>query len=106
MKRQVIGPVLALCAIFPCASCRRVDEREFAIDVPRLSAGVTNSIEKVLAGYSGVRKSSIRFDLENKRVSLVYDSMLVAKKNLEISIAELGLEANGVTPGSVGKEPL
>jgi hypothetical protein len=33
-----------------------------------------------------------------------YDSMQLAKKNIEMAIAKKGLEANGVTPESVGEK--
>ncbi|MBR1870930.1 MAG: hypothetical protein IJ802_03815 [Kiritimatiellae bacterium] len=80
-----------------------MDERSFTISVPQMDAAATNTIAKALAYYSGVRKDTIRFDLERREVALVYDSMLVAEKNLEFAIAEKGFAANGVTPASIGK---
>ena len=42
------------------------------------------------------------FDAASHRLTLKYDSMKVAKKNIEMAIAKAGFAANGVTPESVG----
>ena len=42
------------------------------------------------------------FDAAARRLTLRYDSMKVAKKNIEMAIAKVGFTANGVTPESVG----
>ena len=42
------------------------------------------------------------FDAATHCLTLKYDSMKVAKKNLEMAIAQVGFTANGVTPESVG----
>ena len=42
------------------------------------------------------------FDAAAHRLTLKYDSMKVAKKNIELAIAKAGFTANGVTPESVG----
>ena len=34
-----------------------------------------------------------------------YDSMQIAKKNIEMAIAKVGYVANGVTPESIGAKP-
>ena len=100
--RRVAMSVLAAFAIFFCG-CRRTDVRDFEIDVPQLSQNNTNIVAKSLAGREGVFMDSLKFDLAAKKVHLRYDSMALAKKNIEFAIAEAGLEANGVKPESVGK---
>ena len=42
------------------------------------------------------------FDATAHRLTLKYDSMKVAKKNIEMAIAKVVFAANGVTPESVG----
>ena len=42
------------------------------------------------------------FDAASHRLTLKYDSMKVAKKNIEMAIAKAGFTANGVTPESIG----
>ena len=45
------------------------------------------------------------FDAAAHRLTLKYDSMKVAKKNIEMAIAKAGFAANGVTPESIGAAP-
>ena len=52
--------------------------------------------------------SSFQFDTAdpaNQCVRLKYDSMKIAKKNIEMAIAQAGYTANGVTPESIGAKP-
>ena len=105
MKKTIIATVLALLAF---AGCRQKDERDFVLNVPALSpeseGTATNAIYQALFGCVGVDKSSIQFDSANHRVTLRYDSMQTAKKNLEFALAKAGFEANGVKPDQVPRE--
>ena len=104
MKRMTL---IAL-ALLAFAGCRQKDVREFAIDVPALTqeseAAVTAAIRGALLPCSGVDMASIQFDAANHRVTLKYDSMQTAKKNIEMAIAKAGYTANGVTPESIGEK--
>lgn len=94
--------VAALCG------CRRTDVRDFEIKVPALTRENSSQIVGALMGYDGVRdvaklqKNSVVIDESAHTIKVKYDSMKVAKKNLEMAIALAGFEANGVTPESVG----
>ena len=105
MKKMMIATALTL---FALAGCRQKDVRDFAVDVPALSqeneAAVSGAIRGALAGCVGVDMSSVQFDSANHRVTLRYDSMQTAKKNLEFAIAKAGYEANGVKPDQVPRE--
>ena len=46
--------------------------------------------------------STLEFDSANHCVKMQYDSMQIAKKNIEMAIAKVGYVANGVTPESIG----
>lgn len=92
---------VALCV--PQAGCRRTDMRDFEVSVPSLSADKENAVRQALARFGGIDKSSIRFDYASRRIILKYDSMQLAKKNIELELAKAGFEANGVTPASVGR---
>ena len=61
-----------------------------------------DDLSALLAGFAGVEKPSLKFDQKAKKLTLRYDSMQLAKKNIEMAIAKAGFEANGVTPESVG----
>ena len=104
MKRMTL---IAL-ALLAFAGCRQKDVREFAIDVPALTqeseAAVTAAIRGALLPCSGVDMASLQFDAASHRVTLKYDSMQTAKKNIEMAIAKAGYTANGVTPESIGEK--
>ena len=82
--------------------CRRTDVRDFEVSIPALTSEKEVMVRQALARFGGVDKASIKFDQKSKKLLLKYDSMQLAKKNIEIAIAKAGLEANGVTPASVG----
>ena len=99
--------VFAICAIAVLlamgAGCRRADVRDFEVSIPGLTSGNELAVRQALARFGGVDKASLKFDHNAKKLFLKYDSMQLAKKNIELEIAKAGLEANGVTPASVGK---
>ena len=110
MKKTVFAmsgrfAALAAAAVLCVAAggCRRTDVRDFEVSIPALTAGNEAVVRQALARFGGVDKASLRFDHKSKKLSLRYDSMQLAKKNIELEIAKAGLEANGVTPASVGK---
>ena len=84
--------------------CRRTDVREFQVEIPGLTAEAEPAIRQSLSAFAGVERASLRFDLQSKRLTLRYDSMQLAKKNIEMAIAKAGFTANGITPESVGKK--
>lgn len=101
MKNLIAIALFAAVAVL--AGCRRTDVRDFEISVPAMTQASETVIRQALAKYAGVEQNSYRFDHAAKKVFLRYDSMQIAKKNIEMAIAAAGLEANGVTPASIGK---
>jgi len=103
MKKTMMALALAL---FAFAGCRQKDVRDFTVDVPALvqenEGVVSGDIRAALAACSGIDMASIQFDAANHRVVMKYDSMQLAKKNIEMAIAKAGYAANGVTPESIG----
>lgn len=85
--------------------CRRTDVREFTVKLPTATIADQSAISAALAAYGGIDKSSMKFDPQSKTLKLNYDSMQLAKRNIEISIARAGFVANDVTPESVGAKP-
>ena len=104
MKSNAVAIVLAA-ALASLAGCRRADIRDYTIEIPGLTAENQPRAAKALAEQSGIVADSLKWDLANKTLTLKYDSMQVAKKNLELAIAKAGFAANGVTPESVGAKP-
>lgn len=103
--------LLAAALAAALCGCRRTDVRDFEIKVPALTRENSSKVVGALMQYDGVRdvakleKNTVVIDESSRTVKVKYDSMKVAKKNLEMAIARAGFEANGVTPESVGAKP-
>ncbi len=98
----ILMGISAAAAFSACQGCRRTDVRDFEVSIPALTAEAEGAIRSSLAGFGGVDRSSLRFDRASKTLFLRYDSMQLAKKNIEMAIAKAGFEANGVKPESIG----
>ncbi len=98
MKRTIV----IISAALVMAGCRRSDVRDFSVHVPDVTRENIQLVGSVLGRYGGIDMSSLSFDDTKKVLSLKYDSMQIAKKNIEMAIAKTGFTANGVTPESVG----
>ena len=97
---MMLAALMALCMLE--SGCRRTDVRDFEVSIPALKVENEAVVRQALARFGGVDKASMKFDHKAKKLVLKYDSMQLAKKNIELAIAKAGLEANGVTPASVG----
>ncbi len=86
-------------------ACRQRDIRTVTIDVPRMQgeecAGI---VYNVLASLNGVRAESL--EMEPGAVTVTYDSMRLALKNLEYALAEAGFQANEIPPDPDARERL
>lgn len=98
MKKIVLIALVVLALV----GCRRTDVRDFAVDVPELTTADMSLVMAALAPFGGVERGSIKFDAAAHQLTLRYDSMQLAKKNIEMAIAKVGFTANGVTPESIG----
>ncbi|MEI7899311.1 MAG: heavy-metal-associated domain-containing protein [bacterium] len=79
------------------SGCRVSDVREMTIKVPAMAGEEdVQRIRKALAPLNGVNKEHAVFDVKAHTIILTYDSMVVAQKNIEIAIAEVGYDANGI----------
>lgn len=99
-RMMMLAALMALCMLE--TGCRRTDVRDFEVSIPALTVENEAVVRQALARFGGVDKASMKFDHKAKKLVLKYDSMQLAKKNIELAIAKAGLEANGVTPASVG----
>lgn len=98
-RMAACAAVVALCVVG--SGCRRTDVRDFEVAIPALTIEKEAVVRQALSRFAGVDKASLRFDHKARKLLLRYDSMQLAKKNIELEIAKAGLEANGVTPASV-----
>ena len=99
-RLMAVAAIMSLCMLE--TGCRRTDVRDFEVSIPALKVENEAVVRQALARFGGVDKASMKFDFKAKKLVLKYDSMQLAKKNIELAIAKAGLEANGVTPASVG----
>lgn len=78
-----------------CISCRQQDIRTVTITCPQVVGGRSADVViKALSRTDGVKVDSIR--VEDGKVTVTYDSMKVAIKNLEFTIAEAGFDAGEI----------
>ncbi len=99
VRMAMFTAIVVLCTV--SEGCRRTDVRDFEVSIPALTIENEAVVRQALSRFAGVDKSSLVFDHRAKKLVLKYDSMQLAKKNIEFEIAKAGLEANGVTPASV-----
>lgn len=97
MKRMIVVAV-AGCAAILC-SCRQADWRVISIRVD----GMKNQecADRVVASVQrlpGIDAKEMRYDISGRKLTVRYDSMQVAIKNLEFAVAEAGFTAIAETP--------
>lgn len=86
-------PCLIVLSFFAlCAGCRRQDIREFSIEIPSLTAGNQSAVAAVVEGMEGVEKGSLVWDLAARKLTLRYDSMVIARENVRQAIAAKGFQ--------------
>ncbi len=77
------------------AGCRLTDERVAAIRTPDIrNAACAERASRQLLALRGIRRESLKFDLQQGAVTVVYDSMMLGLKNLEHAISDAGFAAN------------
>lgn len=107
MKRLCIliaMPILLLAA----GSCRRTDFEKRVFSIPELkneacANAISNAVVRLadqpnMAGC--LRKETITFDYENRTMALEFNSMALATKNVEHTIAKTGFTANDIPADS------
>jgi len=78
-------------------SCRTRDVRTVLILVPEMkNAACSDIVVKAVAGCVGVNPSKIVVSLPKRTVTVSYDSLLTALKNIEFAVADSGFQANEV----------
>lgn len=91
---KAIFTLLAAAALL-AAGCRVSDKREMTVNLPGMASQADiEAVRKAVTALPGIEKDSLAFG--SGRLTLTYDSMQVAKKNIEIAIAEAGFDANGI----------
>lgn len=98
--RKMAG-VLAL-VILACllvVSCRQQDVREVVIKVPGLkNQACAKIIQDAFMRQPGI--VSVRPDFQNHEIAVTYNSMVIALKNIEFTVAAAGFDANDTQANS------
>ena len=95
MKFRMLLFVLA--GVLVMSGCRVSDVRTLTVDVPGMAAeSDVQRIQKALATLNGIEKDKAVFDVKSRKITVSFDSMVIAHKNIEIAIAEAGYDANGI----------
>lgn len=87
-------------------SCRKYDIRTVVVRVPGLkNQECAKILQDTFLRQPAVR--SVQPDLQNRTLTITYDSMGIALKNIEFVIAAAGFDANDVQakPEAVAKLP-
>ncbi len=82
----------ALSVLLVCTGCRREDVREFSVEMPELTAADRAKVVAALAPYGGVVKTSYRWNMDEKTLTLRYDSMQIARTNIRMAIEAAGVK--------------
>lgn len=91
--RPLMMAVLVLGGVL--AGCRLTDERVAVIRTPDIrNAACADRASRQLLALRGIQRESLKFDLEQGTVTVVYDSMMLGIKNLEHAISDAGFSAN------------
>jgi copper chaperone CopZ len=96
IAKKLLSVVLFAAAVFASDGCRKRDIRRVVIQVPAMrSAAEASKVTDALNRFQPAVQR-VETDLEQGRVIVVYDSMVLAIKNLEYAIAQAGLDANEI----------
>lgn len=93
--------ITILCGAFLLAafgtSCRQHDYRTLVVKVPEMrNQACVQAISKTLGRSPGITRDSVKFDIPKRQITVTYDSLLTADKNIEFLIAKAGFQANEI----------
>ena len=97
-KAAIVSALLALLVAL-VSGCRLRDERTVVISTPGIHNEACAARAKVeILKLKGVDPTRLSFDLKERTVTVVYDSMQLGRKNLEHVICDAGFAANDLKP--------
>ena len=104
MKR-ILLQIVVLTAL--CVSCRKQDIRTFTIHVPDMkNQACASIIANALMREQGLRGDDIQVDSAARTVTVKYDSLQRAQKNLVFAVVKAGFAANGVPANADAQKAL
>ena len=92
---KYLSGILILLIVLGLGACRKQDLRTVSIKVPGMkNPACSKLIQDSFLKQPGIQ--SIRPDFQNREITITYNSMVVALKNLEFTIAGAGFDANTI----------
>ena len=94
LKHMFICCMMLACVV----SCRRQDVKTVVVRVPDMrNRACVNIIVKALVKEAGVKGGKdLMVDIDSRTLTVKYDSLFTAKKNVEYAIAAVGFSANDI----------
>jgi len=93
VKKMAGALALVILTGFLLSSCRQQDVREVVIKTPGLkNQACAKIIQDAFMRQPGI--VSIRPDVQKHEIAVTYNSMVIALKNIEFTIAAAGFDAN------------
>jgi copper chaperone CopZ len=84
-------------AVLASFGCRKQDIRTFTLSVPDMkNSACATVIVNALSHEQTIAADNIQVDLAGRKVTVKYDSILRAQKNLVFCVAKAGFTCNGV----------
>jgi copper chaperone CopZ len=78
-------------------SCRRQDFRTVVVHVPEMKNEACGTlIASTLIQQQGIAAANIQVDMSRRTVTVRYDSLQRANKNIEFAVANAGFAANSI----------
>ncbi len=97
MKKSFLMVLIGVGGVFSGTSCRQHDFRTLTIEVPEMhNEACVRVIVNAISRTPGLQPNSFKADISGRTVTITYDSLLVADKNIEFMVAKAGFEANGI----------
>jgi copper chaperone CopZ len=96
MKKYILS-LFGIILFLSGTSCRQHDYRTLVINVPEMrNNACVRVIGMKLGQVPGIKREDVKFDVANRKITVTYDTLLAADKNVEFLIADAGFKANGI----------
>jgi len=90
---KILAGIMVVLVLLGLGACRKNDIRTVVIRTPEMkNAACAKIVQDALARQPGI--VSVRPDFQTRELTVTYNSMVVARKNLEFTVAGAGFDAD------------
>ena len=105
MKRALLAILLVAAGL--AGACRLSDMRTDVIRTPQVvNAACEQRVRDALARLKGIEMKTLAFDHEAGAMTVTYESLVIARKNIEHAIIAAGFDANELTADPAARAAL